>query len=261
MREAKAKPQRRRGGSSDEASSSTSPHPRLPPRFAPDKGGSALSPQAGRGDAARVAAVTAAPRILGLILAGGLGRRMGGVDKPLLPLGGEPILARIATRLHPQCPAGLVLSANGDPGRFKDIFDGPVLPDSLPGLPGPLAGILAGLEYAAGLPGVTQVLSVPGDAPFLPEDLVARLAASPGPIAVAASGGREHYTAALWPIALRDDLRAWLAAGERRVGGFIARHGSSVVEWPVEPVDPFLNLNAPEDFACAEGIVRSRSSS
>ncbi|MFC6792107.1 molybdenum cofactor guanylyltransferase MobA [Methylobacterium komagatae] len=201
--------------------------------------------------------------VVGLILAGGLGRRMGGVDKTLLPLGGRPILARITERLRPQCGAGLALSANGDPARFSDAFDGPVLPDPVPDLPGPLAGILAGLEHGAGLPGVTHVLSVPGDAPFLPEDLVPRLAASlgPAPVAVAASGGRSHYTAALWSVALRDDLRAWLAAGERRVGAFIARHGASVVDWPVAPVDPFLNLNAPEDFACAEGIVQSRSSS
>jgi len=192
--------------------------------------------------------------VLGLILAGGLGRRMGGVDKTLLPLGGRPLLARIAERVAPQCPAGLALSANGDPGRFVGVFDGPVLPDPVPGAVGPLAGILAGLDHGAGLPGVTHVLSVPGDAPFLPEDLVARLAASPGagPIAVAASGGREHYTAALWPVALRDDLRAWLASGERRVGGFIARQGARVVEWPVAPVDPFLNLNAPEDVSRAE---------
>ena len=169
---------------------------------------------------------------LGLILAGGLGRRMGGADKTLLPLGGLPLLARIADALRLQCPAGLALSANGEPARFSGVFDGPILPDPMPDRPGPLAGILAGMEYGADLPGVTHVLSVPG-----------------------------HYTAALWPIALRDDLRAWLAAGERRVSGFIARHGSSVVEWPVEPVDPFLNLNAPEDFACAEGIVQSRSSS
>jgi molybdopterin-guanine dinucleotide biosynthesis protein A len=204
--------------------------------------------------------VTAAPHSLGLILAGGLGRRMGGVDKTLLPLGGEPLLSRIAARLRPQCPAGLALSANGDPARFPTMFEGPVLPDSVPGRPGPLAGILAGLDYGVGLPGVTHVLSVPGDAPFLPADLAARLAASlgSGPVAVAASGGREHYTAALWSVTLRDDLRAWLAAGERRVGGFIARHGANVVEWPVEPVDPFLNLNAPEDVARAEDWLRSR---
>ncbi|GJD34251.1 molybdenum cofactor guanylyltransferase MobA [Methylobacterium aerolatum] len=199
--------------------------------------------------------------ILGLILAGGLGRRMGGVDKPLLPLGGAPILSRIAARLRPQCPAGLALSANGDPSRFSSVFDGPVLPDSLPGSLGPLAGILAGLEHAAGLPGVTHVLSVPGDAPFLPGDLAARLAASLGasPIAMAASGGRDHYTAALWPLALRDDLRAWLEAGERRVGAFIARHGAAVEEWPIEPVDSFININTPEDLSRAEAWLRRRT--
>lgn len=196
---------------------------------------------------------------LGLILAGGLGRRMGGVDKTLLPLGGSPLLGLIADRLRPQCPAGLVLSANGDPARFSGVFDGPILPDPVPDRPGPLAGILAGLEYGAGLSGVTHVLSVPGDAPFLPGDLAARLIAAlgPAPIALAASGGREHFTVALWPIALRKDLRAWLDAGERRVGAFIARHGAAVVEWPVEPVDPFLNLNAPEDLSRAETWLRS----
>lgn len=196
--------------------------------------------------------------LFGLILAGGLGRRMGGVDKPLLPLGGEPILSRIATRLRPQCPAGLALSANGDPHRFQTLFDGPVLPDPVPGSAGPLAGVLAGLDHGAGLPGVTHMLSVPGDAPFLPDDLAVQLFASLGahPIAVAASGGREHYTAALWSLALRDDLRVWLEAGERRVGAFIARHGAAVMEWPVEPVDPFLNLNTPEDFSRAEAWLR-----
>ncbi len=197
--------------------------------------------------------------ILGLILAGGLGRRMGGVDKTLLPLGGRPLLARIAERVRPQCPAGLALSANGDPARFSGVFDGPVLPDPMPDRPGPLAGILAGLNHATTRPGVTHLLSVPGDAPFLPEDLTARLAASPdrSPLALAASGGREHYTTALWPVALRDDLRAWLEAGERRVGAFIARHGAAMVEWPAVPVDPFLNLNAPEDFAQAEAFLMS----
>lgn len=201
--------------------------------------------------------------LLGLILAGGQGRRMGGVDKTLLPLGGQPLLARIAQRLRPQCPAGLVLSANGDPARFADIFEGPVLPDPVPGGAGPLAGLLAGLAHGASRPDVTHVLSVSGDVPFLPGDLAARLAASRGgsPIAVAASGGREHYTAALWPVDLRDDLRSWLAAGERRVGAFIARHGAAVVEWSAEPVDPFLNLNAPEDVARAEAAdqaIRAR---
>lgn len=190
--------------------------------------------------------------VLGLILAGGQARRMGGGDKPLLRLGGRTLLDRVVERLGPQCEAGLALSANGDPARFSG-FPGPILPDPLPGQPGPLAGILAGLEHAAAL-GIARIVSVSGDAPFLPTDLMARLQAA-GPeagIALAASGAREHYTIALWPAALRDDLRGYLDRGERRVGAFIARHGAAVASWPVEPVDPFLNVNAPEDLAAAD---------
>ncbi|WP_182179039.1 molybdenum cofactor guanylyltransferase MobA [Methylobacterium radiotolerans] len=201
--------------------------------------------------------------VLGLILAGGQARRMGGGDKPLLRLGGRTLLERVVERLGPQCGAGLVLSANGDPARFSG-FPGPVLPDPVPDQPGPLAGILAGLEHAAAR-GVARVVSVSGDAPFLPGDLVARLDAA-GPktgIALAASGERQHYTIALWPTALRDALRAYLERGERRVGAFIARRGAAVASWPVEPVDPFLNLNTPADLAAAEaldrGLMRSAS--
>ena len=194
------------------------------------------------------------PHILGLILAGGLGRRMGGVDKPLLRLGGRTLLDRVVERLGRQCGAGLALSVNGDPARFAG-FPGSVLPDTVPGQLGPLAGLLAGLEHAAAHhPGVTHVLSVPGDAPFLPGDLAAWLgsALEGSPIALAASGGREHYTVALWPVGLRGDLRrALVERDERRVGAFIARHGATVVEWLVERVDPFLNVNTPEDLAAA----------
>lgn len=194
------------------------------------------------------------PHILGLILAGGLGRRMGGVDKPLVRLGGRTLLERVVERLGPQCGAGLALSANGDPARFAG-FPGSVLPDTVPGLPGPLAGLLAGLDFAAAQrPEVSHVLTVPGDAPFLPADLAMRLgsAMEGSPIALAASGGREHYTVALWPVGLRGDLRrALVERDERRVGAFIARHGATVVEWLVERVDPFLNVNTPEDLAAA----------
>lgn len=199
----------------------------------------------------------AAP-LLGLVLAGGLGRRMGGADKPLLRLGGRTLLERVVERLAPQCPDGLALSANGDPSRFAP-FPGPVLPDGVPGHPGPLAGILAGLDFFASRSSSEDghVLSVPGDAPFLPPDLAARLVAARGEagaaIALAASGGREHYTVALWPVSLRADLRRALAErDERRVGAFIARHGAAVAAWPTGPVDPFLNVNTPEDLAAAE---------
>ena len=197
-------------------------------------------------------------RVLGLILAGGLSRRMGGGDKPLRRLAGRTLLQRVAERFEPQCAGGLALSANGDPARFRDVFSGAILPDTIPDHPGPLAGILAGMEAAAALPGVTHVASVPGDAPFLPHDFVARLvaaAAEAKPIALAASGERCHFTSALWPVDLRHDLRDWLGRGERRVGGFIERHGAAVASWPVEPVDPFLNLNAPEDLAAAEALL------
>ncbi|MEE7506608.1 molybdenum cofactor guanylyltransferase MobA [Methylobacterium mesophilicum] len=198
----------------------------------------------------------APPPVLGLILAGGRARRMGGGDKPLLRLGGRTLLERVVERLGPQCAAGLALSANGDPARFSG-FPGPVLPDPVPDQPGPLAGILAGLEHA-GARGVARVVSVSGDAPFLPGNLVARLhaVASETGIALAASGERQHYTIALWPTALRDALRDYLEGGERRVGAFIARHGAAVATWPVEPVDPFLNINAPEDLAAAEALDR-----
>ncbi|KQQ23917.1 molybdenum cofactor guanylyltransferase [Methylobacterium sp. Leaf123] len=183
---------------------------------------------------------------------------MGGGDKPLRPLAGRTLLERVAERLGPQCAGGLALSANGDPARFRAVFAGAVLPDTVPDHPGPLAGILAGLEAAEGA-GLTHIVSVPGDAPFLPQDFVTRLVAAAAaegkPIALAASGERRHFTSALWPVALRADLRGWLVAGERRVGGFIERHGAAVASWPVEPVDPFLNLNAPEDLAAAEALL------
>ncbi len=199
------------------------------------------------------------PPTLGAILAGGLGRRMGGGDKPLLQLGGRTLLDRVVERLAPQCAAGLVLSANGDPARFGG-FAGPVLPDTVTGHVGPLAGILAALDHAAAHhTGITHIVSVAGDTPFLPLDLVARLhgALDGGrPIAVAASGGRDHYAVALWPVSLRIDLRAALVdRDERRLGAFIARHGSASASWPADPIDPFLNINVPGDLATAEALI------
>lgn len=202
--------------------------------------------------------------VLGLILAGGLGRRMGGIDKPLLRLGGLTLLDHVVARLAPQCPAGLALSANGDPLRFG-AFPGPILSDTVPGRPGPLAGLLAGLDHLADRSGSEDglVLSVPGDAPFLPPELAARLIAARGAgIAVAASGGREHYTVALWPVSVRADLRrALVERDERRVGAFIARHEAVVVDWPVSPVDPFLNVNTLGDLATAETMLGLRPGS
>lgn len=193
---------------------------------------------------------------VGVILAGGLARRMGGGDKPLRELGGRTVLSRIVARMAPQVPT-LILNANGDPARFAS-YGLAVVPDSLPGNPGPLAGVLAAMEWAeAHAPGARWVASVPGDAPFLPADLVARLHAGRGDALYvsAASGGRTHPVAALWPIHARDALRQALASGHRKVGGFAPVGQAATVEWPTDPFDPFLNLNTPEDLAGAAKVA------
>ncbi len=186
-----------------------------------------------------------------VILAGGLARRMGGGDKSRLLVGGRSILARTVDCLRPQVDR-IAINANGDPARFAD-FELPVLPDTLPGNPGPLAGVLAGLDWAAA-EGQAWLVSVSGDCPFLPGDLVARLhgARGTGRMAVAASAGRTHPVIALWPVDCRDELREFLSAGERKVGAFTARLRGGVAEWPVTQIDPFFNVNSPEDLATAE---------
>jgi molybdopterin-guanine dinucleotide biosynthesis protein A len=193
---------------------------------------------------------------LGLILAGGLARRMGGGDKARIRIGGRTILERVLARLKPQCSA-LVINANGDPGRFADT-GAPVVADSIPDFAGPLAGILAGLDWAAAhAPAAADVASVPGDCPFLPADLVARLlaarAAAGMPLACARSGEWRHPVVGLWPVALREDLRRALTAeGLHKIEIWTARHGVAIADWPAAPVDPFFNVNTPADVAEAE---------
>lgn len=199
-----------------------------------------------------------ARRTLGCVLAGGLARRMGGGDKPLRLLGGRPMLDHALARLTPQV-AAVVLNANGDPARFA-TYRLPVIPDGLPDHPGPLAGILAALDWAAGhRPDLPWVVSVPGDSPFIPDDLVARLHAAREaagvPLACARSGGQAHPPVGLWPVALRDDLRAALTGGERKIDRWTARHGCAHADWRDRPIDPFFNANAPEDLAAAEGLL------
>jgi molybdopterin-guanine dinucleotide biosynthesis protein A len=192
----------------------------------------------------------------GLVLAGGLARRMGGGDKAMIRIGGETILERALDRVAPQC-AGMLINANGDPTRFAR-FGLPVVADDVSGFAGPLAGILAGLDWlAANAPAIAWLASVPGDCPFLPRDLVARLhaarAAAGVPLACAKSGDWRHPVVGLWPVGLREDLRrALVDEGLRKIEAWTARHGVGLADWPAEPVDPFFNVNTPEDAVEAQ---------
>jgi len=199
------------------------------------------------------------PSTLCVVLAGGLGRRMGGGDKPMREIGGRAILDHVIERLEPQCD-GLLLNANGDPARFAR-FRLPVIADTVEGYPGPLAGILAALEWtAANRPGVQWVVSAAGDCPFLPRDLVTRLQearlADDADLAVAASGGQVHPVIGLWKVALRDELRHALVDEDlRKIDRWTARYRLATVSWPHEPVDPFFNANTLDDLAEAERLT------
>ncbi|WP_083100536.1 molybdenum cofactor guanylyltransferase MobA [Pseudophaeobacter leonis] len=207
---------------------------------------------------------------LGVILAGGLATRMGGGDKGLLQVGGQSLMAHVIDRLAPQV-AELALNANGDAARFDDLGL-PVVADSIEGFAGPLAGVLAGLDWAA-TQGADAIVTAAADTPFFPTDLVARLlAASEGqaqPLVLATtprtgeelkSGGRSkvnrHPTFGLWPVALRDDLRAALKDGLRKVVLWTDQHGGREALFEATPFDPFFNVNTPEDLKRAEEFLR-----
>lgn len=203
---------------------------------------------------------------VGIILAGGQATRMGGGDKALLPLGGRPLLSHVIDRIAPQV-AGLALNANDDATRF-DGFGLPVVPDSIAGFPGPLAGVLAGLDWAAAQ-GAQTLITVAADTPFFPCDLVPRLlmaaegqslplvlAATKGAGTRSAKGGLiRHPTFGLWPVALRDDLRAALGKGLKKVVIWSDPHGGRECEFPVGAMDPFFNVNTPQDLAQAEAML------
>jgi molybdenum cofactor guanylyltransferase len=203
--------------------------------------------------------------VAGIILAGGQSRRMGGGDKSLLALGGGSVLNHVVARFAPQV-GPLALSANGDPARFAEVGL-PVLADTVTGFAGPLAGLLTGLEWAATNTACKALVTAAGDTPFLPKDLVERLMAAveerPGAIAVARSGGKRHPTFALWPTELRDALRSFLVdANNRRVSAFIDRHDFVEVDFPMlaaggHEIDPFFNINTPDDLADAERLLQS----
>ena len=193
---------------------------------------------------------------LGVILAGGQATRMGGGDKGLLPLGDSTILGHVIDRFAPQV-AGLALNANGDPARFAELAL-PVLPDSVEGFAGPLAGVLAGLDWATAQ-GATHIVTAAADTPFFPADLVPRLLLAAeqkgAPIALARTADGRHPTFGLWPVSLRDDLRASLESGVRKVVLWTDRHGTAMADFPVLGFDPFFNVNTPEDLAEAERLL------
>jgi molybdenum cofactor guanylyltransferase len=199
------------------------------------------------------------PPTLGLVLAGGLARRLGGGDKALIRIGGITILERVLARLRPAC-TGIIINANGDPARFAQ-FGLPVVADEVQDFAGPLAGVLAGLDFAAAhAPEVSYVASAPGDCPFLPYDLVSRLHEARNSagtfFACARSGDWRHPVAALWPVGLREELRhALVEEGLHKIEVWTARYGIAIAEWIPQGVDPFFNVNTPEDLKEAERLA------
>lgn len=205
--------------------------------------------------------------VVGVLLAGGKSSRMGGGDKCLRPLVGKSILARTIDRLSPQV-AEIVINANGDPSRFAD-FGIPVVPDGITGFQGPLAGVLAGLEWVkANRPGVEHAVTIATDTPFFPADLVQRFIESPGNASgfrIAQSDVGLHPVIGLWPIGLSEDLESSLKRGERKVTAWTMDHGAVPVFFaPVDvgsqSIDPFFNINAPEDLATAEALLGEAAS-
>ncbi|MDX2288287.1 MAG: molybdenum cofactor guanylyltransferase MobA [Hyphomicrobiaceae bacterium] len=201
--------------------------------------------------------------ITGVLLAGGQSRRMGGGDKGLLAVAGQPMMAHVAARLAPQVGT-MVVNANGAPERFASLGL-PVVADSISGQVGPLAGVLAGMQWSARHAGAaTHIATVSTDAPLIPADLVARLAhgleSSRARIALASSGGHAHPVIGLWPVALAPDLKSAIEAGLRKVLDWTDRHGSTIVEFPFEtingrPVDPFFNANTPDELDELKGLL------
>jgi molybdopterin-guanine dinucleotide biosynthesis protein A len=211
--------------------------------------------------------------IIGVVLAGGLSRRMfaehgGSGDKALLDLAGRSMIGHVIEKLASQTKA-VIVNANGDPGRFRSLGR-PVVADTVDGFVGPLAGVLAGMRWAAfHHPEASHIVTASADAPFLPDDLVARLRQAadrrPGAIAMAHSAGEIHPVIGLWPVALADDLEAALRSGVRKVLAWTDRHGTVPVNFgPVmvsgQTVDPFFNANTPAELDEARRLLASKPS-
>ena len=194
--------------------------------------------------------------VTGVVLAGGQSRRMGGGDKGLLELAGKPMLGHVIDRLSPQV-GRVAINANGEPSRFAP-FELPIVADTVSGFVGPLAGVLAGMRWSAGNASAARwIVTVAGDAPMLPLDLVSRLAGAvavrKSAIALARSAGEVHPVIGLWPVALADDLETALEAGVRKVLHWTDRHGRVEVDFPMTrigriEVDPFFNANTPQEL-------------
>jgi molybdenum cofactor guanylyltransferase/molybdopterin-guanine dinucleotide biosynthesis protein MobB len=204
--------------------------------------------------------------VVGVLLAGGRSSRMGGGDKCLRMLGGRTILARIIDRLTPQV-SDIVINANGDTSRFA-TFGVPVIPDSIVGYAGPLAGVHAGLEWVkANRPDAGHVVTMATDTPFFPTDLVRRLlqaSEDSSALRIAESAAGTHYVVGLWPVTLADALKASLERGERKVGAWTKEHGAIEVFFPPvdvagQRIDAFFNINAPEDLAAAEALLSEKT--
>lgn len=200
----------------------------------------------------------------GILLAGGRSRRMGGGDKCLRMLGRQSLLEHVLGRARPQVQ-DIVISANGDPERFGALGL-PVLADTVPDFAGPLAGVLAGLEWLrTERPGIELLATFATDSPWFPVDLVERLRRERlrrgADLAVAASGGRVHAVFALWPVRLTDALgEALRREGLRKAEAFLRRYRLAVVEWPSEPRDPFFNINTEEELDAAAGVLAAQGS-
>lgn len=201
--------------------------------------------------------MTLHPSMTGVVLAGGLSRRMGEQEKSLLELGGKSIISHVIDRLKSQT-SEILINANGDPDRFSQ-FDLPIKADTVEGFAGPLAGILAGMRWCeANAPDCEYVLSVAADTPFFPKSLAEKLLAEipkdQGAIALASSDGRRHPVFGLWSISLADELQKFLVDEEnRKVMLFVERYPNCIVDFEFKTSDPFFNVNTPEDLAAAQG--------